>query len=102
MNSDQVKNPSTTISALQLKQLLILLAEQQYICFRCRLIGEMWLTKLMKVSRVTDSSVMLYDEKEGGYQIIPINNVMQFEIDARFQIYQPYFHYEVIPAPELT
>jgi hypothetical protein len=96
-----VKN-STAISALQLKQVLIQLSQQQGISFRCRLIGEMWMTNMMKVSHVTETSVMLYDEREAKYSIVAFNDIMQFEIDTRFQIFQPYYHYIVTPAPELA
>jgi hypothetical protein len=95
-------NIKTLVSALELKQLLVLLSEQPFICFRCRPLGEMWMKNMMKVANVNETSVMLYDEKEFKYFVISINNIMQFEIDERFQAFQPYYHYEVTPSPELA
>jgi hypothetical protein len=102
MFGDSVKKSTTMVSGLELKQLLIKLSEQPSICFRYRSIGELWMKNPMKVSAVNDSSVVLYDEKASRYQMIHINNIMQFELDERFQNFHRYFHYEVIPSPELA
>jgi hypothetical protein len=29
-------------------------------------------------------------------------DVMQFELDNRFEAYEPYYHYEVIPSEEFS
>lgn len=101
-DSDSVVNQSEpTVSALELKQLLVHIADTS-ICFRFRLLGGMWMKNLMKVSTVRENSVMLYDEKEAKYHLVGLNDIIQFEIDERYQGFQPYFHYEVKNSPELT
>jgi hypothetical protein len=90
-----------SISALELKQLLIQLLKNPHICFRFRLIGEMWMQHLMSVNAINEKSVLLYDEVDNKHFLVRYNNIMQFEIDHRFQTYQPHFHYTVQPANEL-
>jgi hypothetical protein len=101
-DSGTVENQSPpTVSALQLKQLLIHITDTS-ICFRFRLLGGMWMKNLMKVSTVRENSVMLYDEKDSKYHLVGLNDIMQFEIDERYQGYQPHFHYEVKSSSELV
>src|SRR5687768_5236244 len=101
VTENKLEKNFTTISALELKQLLILLSKSSSICFRVRQLGEMWMTNLMRVHAVNEKSVLLYDENETKYYLVRLNNIMQFEIDARFQTYQPFFHYNVLPSREL-
>jgi hypothetical protein len=54
-----------------------------------------------RVTDVKDKTVVLFDEVENKYYLVKINSIMQFDLDERFQNYQPHFHYEVTPAPEL-
>ena len=91
----------TTFSGLELKQLMLHLVKLPNICFRVRLLGEMWMKNLMLVTAVNEKTALLFDEVETKYYLIRINNIMQFEIDGRFQNFQPFFHYHVIPSPEL-
>jgi hypothetical protein len=90
-----------SISALELKQLLVQLASMPTICFRFRLIGEMWVKNFLQVCSVSDRTALFYDEVETKYYLLRINNIMQFEIDARLHNYQPHFHYNVTRSPEL-
>lgn len=85
------------ISVLELRRLLIDLRDKRPdICFRCRLIGEMWLLHFMRIVVVNERSVILNDEVSNKLLTIrELNHIMQFEIDHRFQNFQPYFHYGV-------
>jgi hypothetical protein len=96
-----LKEPLTCISGLELKQLVGHLTKSPNICFRFRLLGEMWMKNLMQVTTVNDKTVLCYDDVVTKYYLVKINNIMQFEIDARFHAFQPFFHYEVKPSPEL-
>jgi hypothetical protein len=90
-----------TITPLDLKRLLIELTDTST-CFRFRPIGGMWMKNLMKISTVRENSVMLFDDKNSKYHLIGIHDIMQFEIDERFQNYQPHNHYEVKPSAEIA
>ena len=88
----------TLISVLELKQLLIELRDKRNtICFRYRLLGEMWKQNFMRIVDVTEKCVVLTDETANKLIFLDLSLVMQFEIDAAFQNYQPHFHYEVTP-----
>lgn len=96
-----VEKTSSAISSVELKQLLVLLSQSSTICFRFRLLGEMWMNNHMKVTNVRDNSVLFYDEVSAKYYLVKINNIMQFDIDNRLHYFQPHFHYDVFPSPEL-
>ena len=87
------------VSELELRRLLIELKEKRPdICVRYRLLGEMWAQHFMRVLQVTEKGVMLNDEASNKLVIVTnLANIMQFELDNRFQNFQPFFHYEVIP-----
>jgi hypothetical protein len=92
----------TTFSALQLKQLLIDIAEHtSHVCVRFRLLGEMWQTHMVRVISVSESRALVNDEIRNKLISIDLNFVMQFEIDNKFKGFQPYFHYEVVPDSDL-
>jgi hypothetical protein len=92
----------TLISVLELRRLLIDLKQKRPdICFRYRLLGEMWVVNAMRVLSVTEKGVLLNDEQNN--RLVPLNDlslVMQFEIDAPFQGFQPHFHYHVRPMAD--
>ena len=91
----------TTFSGLELKQLMLNLTRVPNVCFRFRLLGEMWMKNLMQVTAVNEKTALFFDEVDTKYYLVRINNIMQFEIDGRFHNFQPFFHYNVIPSPEL-
>lgn len=91
----------SSITSLELKQLLVQLVEVPSICFRFRMLGEMWMKHLVHVTAVNEKTVLMFDDIETKYYLVKINNIVQFEIDSRFQTYQPFFHYEVRPSTEL-
>jgi hypothetical protein len=98
---NKVEKNVTTVSGLELKQLLIQLVNHSHICFRFRLMGEMWIKSMTQVTAINEKTVLVYDDVENKYYLIRYNSVMQFEIDHRFQNLQPHFHYNVQPSPEL-
>jgi hypothetical protein len=92
-----LKSSQSLISVLELRRLLIELKDKRPdISVRYRLLGEMWANHFMRVTKVTEKGVALIDEFSGRLLIIPnLSNIMQFELDNRFQNFQPYFHYGV-------
>ena len=68
------------------------------ICIRFRVLGELWHAQFMRVMRVTDKGVLLFDDTLGLVSVSDLNFVMQFEIEKPFQGFQPHYHYEVTPA----
>jgi hypothetical protein len=93
----KAKNEESIISVIGLRRLLVELAEKRpNVCIRPRLMGEMWLPVFMRVVAATDKGVLLQDEDTGRFvSVSDISYVMQFELDNRFQNFQPHFHYEV-------
>ncbi len=101
MSENQVSR-KTKISAVELKRLLVNICSYAAdVGVRCRPIGEMWMKNHAKVSSVNGATALLYDDKDAKYYIININKVMQFDLDERFQNYQPHYHYEVDSSSEL-
>lgn len=90
----------TLICVLEVRRLLYDIYDRRPdICFRYRLLGEMWAICFMRVIKVTDRGVMLRVENEGT--LVPISdlsNVMQFELDHSFLGFQAHYHYEVRPC----
>jgi hypothetical protein len=88
----------------ELRRLLFGLKEHRPdICIRHRFIGQLWAINFSRVVRVTEKGVLLNDETSN--KLITISNlsqIMQFELDKPFQIYQPHFHYDVTPSKEPT
>ena len=91
------KSDKAIVSVLQLKRLLVELAEKRpNVCIRPRLMGEMWSTNFMRVVAATEKGVLLRDEETNRFiSVSDLSYIMQFELDNRFQNYQPHFHYEV-------
>jgi hypothetical protein len=90
------------ISALEVKRLLVTIAGYtNHICFRWRLVGELWMKHHCRVIDVKDKTAVLFDEVENRYYDVKINSIMQFDLDERFQNYQPHYHYDVAPSEEL-
>jgi hypothetical protein len=95
-----VDKNKTLISDLELKRLLIELKDKRPdICFRYRQLGEMWKPNFMRIIDISDKGAVLNDETHNKLVFISdFSQVMQFELDAKFQQYQPHFHYEVLPT----
>jgi hypothetical protein len=90
------------ISTVQLKRLMVELKEKRPdICIRFRMLGEMWAQNFMRVLQITDKGIVLNDEVLNKLiYITNLTNVMQCELDNRFQNFQPFYHYEVVPDRE--
>ena len=100
-----MRQESTTqvlVNSLELKRILIALSTYtKSICFRWRQIGEIWMKRHCRVIDVKDKMVVLLDEVDNRYYLVRINSIMQFDLDERFQQFQPHFHYDVVPSTEL-
>lgn len=91
----------TLISVLELRRLMVDLVEKRPdICIRFRLLRELWNVYFLQILRVTGKGALFFDENNNLVSISDLNFVMQFEIDRRFQGFQPYYHYEVTPVFE--
>lgn len=93
---------SQKIPVVELRRLLVELQEHRPdICIRYRLIGKMWMPNFLRIVQVTDRGAVLKDESSDTVVMLPdLSHIIQLEIDKAFQLYHPYFHYEVIPSPE--
>jgi hypothetical protein len=89
----------TMVSDTELKCLLVELHDKRPdICMRYRFIGEMWQPNFLRIMRVYEKGAALHDEITNRLTFIrDLASIMQFEIDAKFQNFQPHFHYEVQP-----
>jgi hypothetical protein len=69
------------------------------VCFRFRLIGEMWQNRFFRVTNVSDncSATFVNELTEESLFIKNLRDVIQFEIDTRYQEFEPHFHYNVTP-----
>lgn len=86
----------SSLSSTRLKQLLFDLKDHgQNTCLRYRLIGEMWQTYFMRVISVGEDRVLLNDETKNKLLSVPINSIMQIEIDHKFREYEPHNHYTI-------
>jgi hypothetical protein len=92
-----ISNNATAVNLLELKRLLVELAEHRVnVSIRVRILGEMWQENHSRVMRVTDKGVALLDESVNKLLFIQdLNNIMQFELDGQFQHYKPNYHYTV-------
>lgn len=91
------KRDQAVVSVLELKRLLVELADKRpNVCVRPRLMGEMWSVNFMRVVSTTEKGVLLHVEEINRFvSVSDLSYIMQFELDNRFQNFQPHFHYEV-------
>lgn len=86
----------SSLSSTKLRQLLIDLKEHgENTCVRYRLLGEMWQTYFMRVVSVSEDRVLLNDETKNKLFSVPLNSIMQIELDHKFKEYQPHNHYSI-------
>jgi hypothetical protein len=87
----------SSLSVLGLRRLLHdILATKPDVCFRYRIIGEMWTPNFKRVLHVSENGVLLRDEVTSHLTAISdLSNVIQFEIDSPFLDLRPYCHYNV-------
>jgi hypothetical protein len=94
-------NPiKTLVSTPELKRLLVELREKRSdIHIRFRLIGQMWKPNFLKILNINDKGIILLDEIDNTLIFVTdLSRVMQFEIDATFQGFQPHHHYTLQPV----
>jgi hypothetical protein len=91
---DRSKNSITTF---YLRNLLSDLGgRRMQVGIRFRMLGEMWKPHFMRLVRLTDRGAIFVDESTEEFVFVSeLNDIVQFEIDDRFQELQPHFHYEV-------
>lgn len=97
-----IERDMTPISTLQFRRLLHdLLSREPDVKVRFRLIGKMWKPNFLKIYNVTEHGAIFTDETIDEFVFVSdLTEVMQFEIDFRFQDFHPHFHYEVKPTRE--
>jgi hypothetical protein len=96
-----VRESATSLSTLQLKKLLHDLKAHSNACIRLRLIGRMWDNSFCHIHAVTDRGVILYKTSPAQMtEIGDVRQVIQFEIDRKYQNIQPHYHYGVTLSPE--
>ena len=77
----------------------LLAGRKTSVCFRFRMLGEMWKPNFMHVVKVTDRGAIFSDAYTQEFVFVSdLSDIVQFEIDDRYQEFQPHFHYEVNPA----
>ena len=88
------------VSIPELKQLLHTITDYRLdVCFRYRLIGEMWQQNFMRILKVTENGLFLNDEISNRLIIIrDLSYLMQFELDSMLHSFQPHFHYSIKSA----
>jgi hypothetical protein len=87
------------VSLPELKKLLNDVNEKgANVMIRFRLMGEMWSERFMKVIKVTDSGVFFDDAAIHKYvHVRNLGNLLQFEIDSKWNNFLPFFHYQIQP-----
>jgi hypothetical protein len=89
-----IQNQVTIPELHQLLQSIV--AQRPNLCIRFRLIGELWRTNFLQVISFEDNTAIFYDEKQNRNLLISdLTRLIQFELDAPFQQYQPHFHYTI-------
>lgn len=83
---------------MELKKLLYGLQNRRPdICIRVRLQGEMWMQNFMRIVLVSEMGLLLHDESANKLsRISGLENIIQFEIDRSFEMFEPHFHYDVV------
>lgn len=96
--------PEGQVQILELRRLLYELKDQRPdICVRFRLLGEMWQPSFARVFRLTEEGVfLLNDSNKQLIEVKDLREVIQFELDARYQNYHPHNHYSMEPIMNIT
>jgi len=103
-----VRDTMRLISVAELRRMLYNLKDHKVnVCIRFRKLGEMWKTNFMRVVDLNEKGAIFNDLTINEFVFISdLEEIMQFELDGRFQNFEPYNHYEVSPwenpAPHLS
>jgi hypothetical protein len=81
----------------ELRRLLYELKDKRPdICIRFRLMGQMWQSEFWRVVALTENGVALINAPSNQICIVKnLREVVQFEIDSRYQNFHPHDHYSV-------
>jgi hypothetical protein len=93
------KDTNKLISVSELRRLLYNLRDHRVnVCIRFRKLGEMWKPNFMQVVDLNERGAILSDLTINEFIfVMDLDEIMQFELDGRFQNYEPFNHYEVTP-----
>jgi len=90
-------NTTSTITTVQLRRLIRELSEhspENRIRFRVN--GKMWESGFLEIVHVTTSdSVVVQDKEAEQMKYVSLDEVMEFEIETKFQDFHPHNHYKV-------
>ena len=65
---------------------------------RFRILGELWKPNFMHIVKMTDRGAIFNDQSTKEFVfVMDLAEVVQFEVDDRYNDLQPNFHYEVNP-----
>jgi hypothetical protein len=100
LNLEGAEDTKGVISTLELRRLLFDLKDKRAdVCVRFRVLGEMWRSSFMRIVHVTENGAIFENEQTNDWiTLADLSEIMQFEIDNRFQHFQPHFHYDVMPV----
>jgi len=84
-----------TISTAEAKHLFISFHGHSDIRIRVRIFGRMWEDHFADIIRVTDDVVIIQTAKHCELKCIPISDLVQFELEDRFQLFDCFNHYTV-------
>ena len=60
--------------------------------------GEMWKRNFMAIVDINEKGAIFIDPTSEEFVFLTdLTDIIQFEVDNRFQVYEPFFHYEVTP-----
>jgi hypothetical protein len=92
---------NNSITTFYLRNLLNdLTGRRPVVGIRLRMLGEMWKPNFMSIVSVTDRGAVFIDDSIQEFVFVPdLSDVVQFELEDRFNDLQPHFHYEVNMRP---
>jgi hypothetical protein len=93
-----METTSTTVSTIELKQLIHSLAKHPTgIFMRYRIRGGLWYPNFLKVMDIRDGGAILFRDtiRQANISLSDLSIVAQFELDGRFGNYEPECHYHV-------
>ena len=95
--SDDIVKKTADLSIILLQQTLLDIKENgQNVSARFRLIGELWQEKFVRIVAVTEDRVLVVDEHDNKMVSLKLKDIMQFEVDRRFKVLEPFFHYNIV------
>jgi hypothetical protein len=94
-----VRESIRLISVLEMRKLLYDVRDHRVdVSFRFRRIGEMWKPNFMTVVDLNERGAIFNDQTTSEFVfVMDLTDIIQFELDNRFQTFEPFNHYEVTP-----